>query len=331
MGKKLRSISARISIATVTCVGILMAASGSAQAEPDYPDRPIRIVVPFAAGGSTDLVARSMAEGLGKLWRKPVVVENREGASGTIGARVVANAKPDGYTLLFGTQTTVAVAPHILKTKPYDAEKDFIPITELVHTTQLLSVPKSSKFHSLKDFIAYAKAHPDELTYGGGYGATTDMSMRLLMSAANIDLLGVPYKGSALSMNDLLAGRLDAMFDVVTTSLPHVKAGNLRALATTSPKRLSTFPDVPTFAEEGYPNFPNVWFGLFAPAGTPSDIVQKIADDSRRVLNEPERKKILVAAPLSIVASSPEDFTKLVQDENKTWLKVVKDYNLKIQ
>jgi len=333
MGKKTYSfMMTRIFGFVVATAGVLAISTGVARADSDYPTGPVRIIVPFSAGGSTDQIARSLADGLGKLWKKPVVIENREGANGTIGARVVSEAKADGYTLLFGTQTTLTVMPYILPSIPYDADKDFSPITELVNAAQLLSVPKASKFNSLKDLIDYAKAHPGELNYGGGYGATTDMAMRLLMSKAGVDLQGIPYKGSALAMNDLLGGRLDTMFDVVTTSLPHVQSGGLRALAVTSESRFEPLPDVPTVAEQGYPGFKtNVWFGLFAPAGTPADIIQKISDDSRSVLNEPERKKNLTSSGFRIVASEPAAFTKLVEEENKTWSGLVKAYNMKMQ
>lgn len=313
-------------------IGLAAIAASPARAQAGFPSHPVRIIVPFSAGGSTDLVARSLAEGLGKLWQQSVVVENREGASGMIGARVVAEAAADGYTLLFGTQTTQAVLPYIAPKMPYNAQKAFVPVTELVAIGQLLSVPASSPFRSLQDLVTYAKAHPGELTYGGGHGATTDMTMRLLMSKARIDLLGIPYKGSALAMNDLLGGRLDAMFDVIMTSLPHVQAGKLRPLAVTSAQRYALLPDVPTVSELGYPGFEtDVWFGLFAPAGTPPDIVRKISEDSREVLAEAARRKTMVDAGFRIVASDPATFARRVQAEKDTWSRIVKEFDIKMQ
>jgi tripartite-type tricarboxylate transporter receptor subunit TctC len=305
---------------------------GPASAQDAYPSRPVRIVVPFSAGGSTDQVARTLAEGLGRLWNQPVIIENRDGASGMIGSRVVAESKPDGYTLLFGTQTTQSVVPGLFPRIPYDAQRDFIPVTELVSIAQLLSVPASSPFHSLQDFVTYAKAHPGALTFGGGVGATPHMTMELLMARADIKLLGVPYKGSALSMNDLLAGRLDAMFDVIMTTLPHLRAGKLRALAVTSAQRHPLAPDVPTVAESGYPDFvTDVWFGLFAVAGTPPEIVRKIAEDSRKVMTDPQRSAMLRESGFRIIASDPADFAKYVTSEDKKWRQVIQAANIKVE
>ncbi|ARP81815.1 hypothetical protein CAL12_13985 [Bordetella genomosp. 8] len=302
-----------------------------ASAQDTYPSRPVRIIVPFSAGGSTDQVARTLAEGLGRLWKQPVIIENRDGASGMIGSRVVAESKPDGYTLLFGTQTTQSVVPSLFPRIPYDAQRDFIPVTELVSIAQLLSVPASSPFHSLQDFVAYAKAHPGALTFGGGVGATPHMTMELLMARADIKLLGVPYKGSALSMNDLLAGRLDAMFDVIMTTLPHLRAGKLRALAVTSANRHPLAPEIPTVAESGYPDFvTDVWFGLFAVAGTPPEVVRKIADDSRKVMNDPQRSAMLTQSGFRIVTSDPADFARYVADEDSKWRQVIRAANIKV-
>ncbi|OZI18783.1 hypothetical protein CAL26_13885 [Bordetella genomosp. 9] len=310
------------------------AAFGHATAYADgaYPNRPVRIIVPFSAGGSTDQVARTLAEGLGRLWNQPVIIENRDGASGMIGSRVVAESKPDGYTLLFGTQTTQSVVPGLFPRIPYDAQRDFVPVTELVSIAQLLSVPASSPFRTLQEFIAYAKAHPGALTFGGGVGATPHMTMELLMSRADIKLLGVPYKGSALAMNDLLAGRLDAMFDVIMTTLPHLRAGKLRALAVTSATRHPLAPEIPTVAESGYPDFvTDVWFGLFAVAGTPPEVIMKIADDSRKVMNDPQRSAMLTASGFRIIASDPADFARYVAAEDRKWRQVIRAANIKAE
>lgn len=330
--KKIYPVISQFAIRLFASIGIAAVSAASAMAHANYPARPVRIVVPFSAGGSTDQIARSLAEGLGKLWKQPVIVENRAGASGMIGSRVVADSKPDGYTLLFGTQTTQSVLPYMVSKMPYDAERAFIPITELVSIAQVLSIPASSQFHSLQGLVTYAKGHPGELTYGGGVGATTDMAMRLFMSQASIKLRGIPYKGSAQSMNDLLAGRLDSMFDVIMTSLPHIKAGSLHALAVTSAQRQPLLPDVPTVAELGYPGFEtNVWFALFAPQGTSADIVRKIADDSRKVLNEPARRKVFIDTGFQIIASDPATFARRVQAENDKWRRVVEAFNIKMQ
>lgn len=330
--KKICSVVSRYAAWLVAGIGLIWITASPSMAQTDYPARPVRIVVPFSAGGSTDQIARSLAEGLSKLWQQPVVIENRDGASGLIGSRVVAESKPDGYTLLFGTQTTQSVLPHIVSHMSYDAERAFVPITELVSIAQVLSVPPSSAFQSLQEFVTYAKGHPGELTFGGGVGATTHMAMELFMSQAGIHLLGIPYKGSALSMNDLLAGRLDSMFDVIMTSLPHIQAGRLRALAVTSAQRQPLLPDVPTVAELGYPGFEtNVWFALFAPQNTPADIVQKIAEDSRKVMTEPARRRIFNESGFQIVASDPATFAKRARLENEKWRQVVRKANIKLE
>jgi len=330
--KKICSIMSQYAARLVAGIGFVLITAGSSMAQTDYPVRPVRIIVPFSAGGSTDQIARSLAEGLSKRWQQPVVIENRDGASGLIGSRVVAESEPDGYTLLFGTQTTQSVLPHIVSQMSYDAERAFVPITELVSIAQVLSVPPSSSFRSLQEFVTYAKGHPGELTFGGGVGATTHMAMELFMSQAGIQLLGIPYKGSALSMNDLLAGRLDSMFDVIMTSLPHIQAGRLRALAVTSAQRQPLLPDVPTVAELGYPGFEtNVWFALFAPQNTPAEIVQKIAEDSRKVMTEPARRRIFNESGFQIIASDPATFAERVRLENEKWRQVVRKANIKLE
>ncbi|OWT71448.1 MULTISPECIES: tripartite tricarboxylate transporter substrate binding protein [unclassified Achromobacter] len=321
-----RTMGLMLATAATFCAG------RPALADEAYPNRPVRMIVPFSAGGSTDQVARALAEGLGRIWNQPVIVENRDGASGIIGSRVVAESRPDGYTLLFGTQTTQAVVPHLFPKVPYNAEKDFVPVTELVSIAQLLSVPSSSPFHSLAELVAYAKAHPGALTFGGGVGATPQMTMELLMAQANIKMLGVPYKGSSLAMNDLLAGRLDSMFDVIMTTLPQQRAGKVRSLAVTTNHRHPLLPDVPTVAESGYPGFEtDVWFGLFAVAGTPPAIVQKIADDSRKAMADPQRRKMLTDVGFEIITSSPADFARYARAESEKWGAVIKAANIKME
>ncbi|NYT60604.1 tripartite tricarboxylate transporter substrate binding protein [Alcaligenaceae bacterium] len=330
--KKVYFSALKVVLRSVSSIAVGLLLTGPVLAKADYPTRPVKIVVPFAAGGSTDQIARALADDLGRLWGQPVVVENRGGASGMIGSRYVADSKPDGYTLLFGTQTTQSVLPYIIPNMTYDAEHAFTPITELVSIAQALSVPASSSFQSLHDLVTYAKAHPGELTFGGGVGATTHMAMELFMAQAKIKLLGIPYKGSALSMNDLLAGRLDSMFDVIMTSLPHILSGRLRALAVTSEQRQPLLPDVPTVAEQGYPGFvTNVWFALFAPSGTPAQIVEKIANDSRKTLMEPTRHKTFSEAGFQIIASDPITFAKRVQAENEKWRQVVTKANIRLE
>jgi tripartite-type tricarboxylate transporter receptor subunit TctC len=304
----------------------------SAQAEDAYPNRVVKIVVPFAAGGSTDLLARSLAERLGEGWKQAVIVDNRAGAGGVIGAEAVAKSKPDGYTLLLGTVTTHAVAQTLYPKLAYNVQRDFMPISELVTIPQILSVHPSLPVHSVQELVAYAKAHPGEVAYNGSVGATPHMSMEMLASRAGVKMLPIPYKGSGPAMNDLVAGQLHASFDVVMTTLPYLQTGKLRPLAVTSASRSPLVPNIPTVAESGFPGYESdVWFGLFAPAGTPPVIVSKISADIRRALTEPKMRHKLESSGFAIVASSPSEFTVRVQDDIQKWRKVIVDGNIKIE
>lgn len=319
----------RIHAAMFGLAAALFAAT-TASAQDIYPSKLVKLVVPFAAGGSTDLLARSLAERLSDVWKQPMIVENRNGAGGTIGSGVVAKSNPDGYTLLLGTVTTHAVAQTLHPKLPYDVQRDFEPISELVTIPQLLSVHPSLPIRSVQELVSYAKSKPGEITHGNATGAAAHMSMELLASRAGIKTLHVPYQGSGPTMVALLGGHLAAGFDVIMTTLPHMQAGRLRPLAVTSPKRSPLAPQVPTVAESGYPGFEaSVWFGLFAPAGTPPNILNKISEDSRRVLTEPKMREKLEAAGFEIIASSPNAFTARLKDDIQKWRKVILDTNIK--
>lgn len=312
-------------------LALFLSSEGAALAEDNYPSKLVKIVIPFAPGGSTDLLARSVAERLGEIWKQPVIIENRPGASGAIGSSAVAKSSPDGYTLLMGTATTLTISPALNPKLPYDAQRDFAPIAGLVTIPQLLSVNASLPIHSLKDLVAYAKARPGELTHGNNTGSAAHMAMELLASRAGFSTLHVPYKGSGPTMVDLQGGQLNAGFDVIMTTMPLMRGGRLRILAVTSPKRSPLLPQVPTVAESGYPGFEaSVWFGLFAPAKTPSNIVKKISEDSRRVLAEPALRARLEAAGFDIVGSSPTDFSAFLKEDFQKWRKVVVENNIKM-
>lgn len=303
-----------------------------AQPQESYPKKMVKIILPFEAGGSTDLLARSLADRLSTIWNQPVVVQNRAGASGTIGATHVARAEADGYTLLIGTATTQELAPMLYPNVSYDPDKDFVAISELVAAPQVLVVNANLPIRSLKEFVDYCKKNPEEFTHGGNRGSAAHMTMELFSAQAGIKTFHIPYKGSAPSMIDLLGGRLSGGFDVVMTTLPQLKTGKLRALAVTTPARIPFLPDVPTVAESGYPDFEaSVWFGLFAPSKTPSDVVAKISEDTLRVLQEPEFKKQLEATGFMIVGSRPKEFAERISIESTKWKKVIQDNNLQIQ
>jgi len=306
--------------------------TATARAQDDFPSKVVKLVVPFSAGGSTDLLARSLAERLGETWKQTVIVDNRAGAGGRIGADAVAKSTPDGYTLLLGTVSTHAVAQTLYPKLPYNVQRDFAPISELVTIPQLLSVNPALPVHSVQEFVAYAKSKPGEIAYNGSVGTTPHMSMELLATRAGIKLLPIAYKGSGPAMTDLIAGQLQASFDVMVTTLPHMQTGRLRVLAVTSAKRNPLVPQVQTIAETGYPGYESdVWFGLFAPAGTPSRIVNKIGADVRAVLAEPKMRQKLEGAGFSIVASTPSEFTIRVKDDIEKWRKVIVDAKIKVE
>lgn len=316
--------------AAFLCFVASLFSAATAMAQDVYPSKLVRLVVPFAVGGSTDSLARTVAAKLQERWKQPVIVENWVGGNGVVGTEKVAKVKPDGYTFLIGTVTTHAVAQSLYPKLPYNVERDFTPITELVTIPQLLSVRTSLPINSFKELMDYAKAHPGDLTYLGGTGQAASMSMALLTSRAGVKMLEVPYIGAAQGMTALLGGQIDAAFDVIMTSLPHLQAGRIRTLATTSSKRHPLLPQIPTIAESGFPGFEsNVWFGLFAPAGTPPEIVKKISEDTRAALTEPETRKKLEGLGFEIVTSSPADFGVRVKSDIEKWRKVIKDANIK--
>jgi len=298
-----------------------------------YPAKAVRIVVPFAAGGSTDLLARNVAQRLNEAWKQPVIVDNRAGGGGIVGSEHVVKSSADGYTLLLGTVTTHAVAATLYSKLPYDVQRDFVPITEIATIPQLLSVHPSIPVKTLKDLIALARARPSQLNYGtAGNGSASHMAMELFQSVAKIKMVHVPYKGTGPALTELLGGHLSLMFDVIMTSLPHVQSGKLRTLAMSGLQRSPIAPQIPTVAESGYPGFEAmVWFGLFAPAGTSPEIVRKVSEETARVLNTPRMREILAGQGLEIVASSPADFAVRVNGEVVKWRKVIQEAGIKLE
>jgi tripartite-type tricarboxylate transporter receptor subunit TctC len=316
--------------ALLLCGTLLL--GNSAIAADAYPSKPIRIVVPFAAGGSTDILARNIAQRLNDVLRGPVIVENRPGAGAVIGAEYVAKAVPDGYTLLMGTNTTHAVAPHLYSKLPYNALRDFTPISEVANNPQFLDAHPSIPVRSVKDLIALARARPGQLNYGSaGQGSASHMAMELFRSMAKVDLVHVPYKGTGPAMIDLLGGHLSLMFDVVLTTLPHMKTGRVRVLGVSSLARVDVAPDVPTIAESGLPGFEAlVWFGLFAPAATPSDIVTRLSNEISMIVRQPKLRETFAAQGLTAVGSVSSDFASKVGKEHALWGKVIRDAGIKL-
>jgi len=308
----------------------LLVISGPAQAA-DYPDRPIRVVVPFGAGGLTDIVARLVAEQLSKDPAWNVIVENKTGAGGNMAAAEVARSRPDGYTLLMGSIGTNASNPYIYRKMAYDPKKDFAPITLAATGTLLLVVNSALPIHSTEELINYAKQHPGKLSYGsGGMGASQHLAGELLKSMAGVDIQHVPYKGLAPAIPDLLAGRISLTFDMAT-ALPYVKEGKLRAIAVANPKRSQALPDVPTIGESGVPGYAaSAWYGFFAPAGTPADIVQLLNDKITHILLQDDMRQRLMAMGAEPAVSTPEELAAYVAAESDKWGKVLKSLNLNL-
>lgn len=291
----------------------------------EFPGRSVRLVAPFTPGTITDLVARTVAQGLQDKWKQPVVVDNRSGAGGLIGASAVATAPPDGYTLLMGSNGTHAINPTLYPKLPYDAVKSFAPISMVASGYSLLVVHPSVEAKSVTELIALAKAKSGQLMYGsGGIGTTPHLAGELFRMMAGIQINHVPYKGSTHSTLDLIEGRIHMIFANVPSVLQYIKAGKLRVLAVTSPQRVKEFPDVPTVSESGLPGFSaDFWMGLFAPAGTPGQVVERINQQVRSDLANEEIVRKYGAQGVVIKTSTPEAFATHLRDEIVKWRDVV--------
>jgi tripartite-type tricarboxylate transporter receptor subunit TctC len=299
---------------------------------PAYPTKPIRLVVPFPAGGATDIFAREVAKHLTETWGQSVVVDNRPGAGGNIGSELVAKAPPDGYTLEMGTVGTHAINASLYSKMPYDHVKDFVPVILVAGVPNVLVVNPSVPVNSVQELIAYAKANPGKLNFASsGSGTSIHLSGELFKVMAGVQMTHVPYKGSAPALQDLLGGQVQLMFDNLPPSLPQIKAGKLRALAVTSATRAPALPDTPTVAESGLPGFEaSSWFGVLAPAGTSPAIVAKLNAEIAKWLASPEAKEKLAAVGANIGGGTPEDFARHIQSETAKWAKVVKESGAKV-
>lgn len=307
-----------------------LACSQAALAQSAWPSRPVRIIVPFVAGGTTDVVARVVGQKLGEMWNQSVVIENRAGAGGNVGADVVAKAQPDGYNILMASGSIFTVNPHMYKKLPFDTEKDFIPVTNVAMGPMLVVVNPKVPAKNIKELIALAKAKPGQLNFGSaGVGSQVHMGGESLAAAAGLDIIHVPYKGEALGYNDLVAGQIQLMVGNIAAAATFVPSGKLRALAVTGKERSKLLPDVPTVAESGLPGFDNTgWFGFVVPAGTPHDIVEKIHRDTAKVLDSTEMRGRLFVQGMTPVGNTPEQFAKAIKEESVKWAKVVKDRKL---
>jgi len=300
--------------------------TGLAQAADRWPDRPIHFVVPYPAGGPLDAVARLTAQKVSADLGQPIVVENRPGAGGNIGAEYVARAAPDGYTLLLGAVATHAINPTLYAHIPYDAQKDFEPVTQIASTPNVLIVNPSLPVHSVREFIAYAKAHPGALNFGSGStGSAGHLAGELFKRMAGIEMTHVPYKGAAPAMQDLIAGQVQVMFDNLASALTQIKAGRVRALAVTTAKRTPLAPELPTIAESGLAGFDiNTWFGLFVPAKTPRPIVDRLHEGFVKALAQPDVREKMLALGAEPVGNTPGQFAAYVKSEAEKYARVVK-------
>jgi tripartite-type tricarboxylate transporter receptor subunit TctC len=309
--------------AIATAATILV--SGIATAD-GFPNKPIKMVVPYPPGGPTDVQARVVAEKLGSILGQPVVVENRGGAGGMLGSKLVAQAAPDGYTLLMGASGPQAIGPLMVQTPMYDPIKDFTPISLVSYSPMMLIVNPKLPVKSVKDLIDLAKQKPGTLNYGSyGPGTMAHLAGALFDSMAGVKMTHVPYKGSAPAMVALLGGEIDLMFDTIITALPHVKGGKVRALAVTKPTRSSAVPDLPTVAESGLPGFEAVsWIGLMGPAGMPQEAVDQLSSAMVKALADPGVRERLAQAGAEPVGSDAATFAKQMKSELARWEPVVK-------
>jgi tripartite-type tricarboxylate transporter receptor subunit TctC len=299
-----------------------------------YPSKVVHLVVPFAVGGSTDVLARALAQQLSERIGQPVIVDNKPGAGGTVGTDYAAKAAPDGYTLLHGTVSTHASAVSHYDKLPYDPVRDFVGITEIATIPNLVVVNADKvPVQTLGELIALARKNPGRLSYASnGAGTSNHLATELLRSAAGIELIHVPYKGSGPALNDLLGGQVSMMLDVVMTSYPHIKAGRLKALAVTGATRSPLLPDVPTVAEQGFPGFEAiVWFGVFAPARTPPAVVDYLNRELVAAITAPRLRTLLESQGAQPVAGTPAEFAARIQSEIPKWRKVVQQSGAKLE
>jgi tripartite-type tricarboxylate transporter receptor subunit TctC len=304
-------------------IGLAIAAAAS-PAVAAYPERPVRLVVPVAAGGGNDIVARMIAQKLTESWGRQVVVDNRPGAATAIGAEIVARAVPDGYTVML-VSVSFAINASVATRLPFDSVKDFAPITLAARVPQILVVHPALPATSVSDLIALAKQRPGEINYASaGSGSSTHLAMELLLDKAGIALNHVPYKGTAPALTDLLAGQVQVMFDAIPPSLPHIRSGRIRPIAIGSAERSASMPDLPTVGESGVPGYAfTSWFGIFAPGGTPRALVDRLNGELVRIVRLPDIRERLLAMGVEPIGSTPDELGRHLAGEIKQWSDIV--------
>ncbi len=316
--------------AMAIALAVGMAAASAASAQVGNSSKTMRIVVPFAAGGATDVLARIIAAPLGEKLGQPVIVENRLGASGSIGADAVAKSAPDGTTLLMGTIATHSIQPALGMKLPYSPEKDFVPVVQAASQPYAVVANPGFAPNNMREIAAAARREPGKINYAtASKGTAAHLFAELFAAMADVQLVPVHYKGAAPAMNDVMGGHVPFTFDVVLTTLSQIKAGKLKALAVTSERRSPALPDVPTIAEAGFPGYNAVgWNGLFAPAGTPRETVARIASEVSSILNRPEVREKIVAQGADVVGGTPEQFAAFIRADSAKWAQLIKKQHI---
>ena len=317
---------------TLAVLAALALCVGGAVAQERYPQRPLRIVVPFAPGGSTDIIARLLGEKLSSALGQPVVIENRPGAAGNIGAEAVAKSPPDGYTLLMATTGVMAINNALYKNIGYDAAKHFDPVVFVGSITNVLVVAADSPLRSVPDIIETAKRSPGKLTFASsGAGSSTHMSAELFKIMAGVDLLHVPYKGSGPALPDVITGRVSMLFENMPGAMPHIRAGTVKALAVTGLKRASALPEVPTVNESGVPGYESLsWIGIAVPAGTPRDAIARLNREVNAILATAEMRQKFGDQGVDAVGGTPEAFDDHAKRERDKWSRVIREANISV-
>ena len=307
---------------------LFLIASAPTSAQTAYPSRPVKLIVPFPAGQATDIAARMLGEGLAKIWGQQVIVENKTGGPGMLAGR---DAAPDGYTMTMGSSGTLAVNPGVYNKLPYEGAKDYVLVNGANIAPMIIVANPSAPFTSLKELIEVARREPGKYTLGfGGVNNTQHLTGEYFKSRAGIDLVGVNYKGSAAAVTDLLGGQIHVLVDSLAATLPHIKAGKIRPLAVTTLQRVPQLPDLPTAAELGFPGFEGVgWAGLIVPKGTPTEIVEKISTDARKVLNDPQMRERLIERGMIVDSRNAREWGEFVNAEVIKWAEVAKRANVR--
>ncbi|MCX7211221.1 MAG: tripartite tricarboxylate transporter substrate binding protein [Burkholderiales bacterium] len=312
-----------LSIATASLLAALLPGAAHAQG---YPNKPIRLIVPYAPGGATDIIGRAAAAELTKTMGQQVIIENRPGAGGNLGAEQVARSAPDGYTLLVSPSSLHGITPFLYTKLPYDPNKDLAPVIVLGSFANVLVMNPSIKANSVSELVALIKASPGKFTYASsGSGSTIHLSGEMFKSMLNLDIAHVPYKGSSPALTDLMGGQVSIMFDNIPSAITFIRSGKLKPLATTGPTRSSSLPELPTMIEAGFPGYiSTAWFGIVAPAGTPKEIIARINAEGQKVTKSPDFIKRMNELGYDIVGGSPEQMGAMIQEELKRWGPVVK-------